>query len=403
MSGLVEILELQKFLKGTGNEIHKKTTPVQLEATLVDITDAVNAIDEVSASAGAHVKKMAEKAKIVIFKSFISKDVLGLLDGFYFNNKTIVEMTNNLKSIFGEKDEKKVKKLANEKFLKMSRLTSGVAQPESFSCFLERLVSTVAVFCTDAAYSCDLVSEKFSENLDKSHKTFLLHFDWDEHVGLALLRAQAAKLDNKGFHKKSEVKVEVRQVSDGGSGVENLVNSEKMKNPENLIFDLTAKLEVFMTKEAESRAQQASAWESRFTALQNSLHESSTHAMSHFPYSVPQYPFVQPNAIFQQQPPPATPPTSATVNNIAPGTVKPKKLKKSGNGENGKKSNFQNRLKTPCFWCGCWFHDSAACEGPDSHAKARCILCGNKAGHFPQARYHHGSVQDRQSVFKSKN
>ena len=402
MSKLVEILELQKFLKGTGNEIQRKTTPVQLEATLVDITDALNAVDEVSADAGAGVKKMADKAKIIIFKSYISKDVLGLLDGFYFNDKTIAEMTTNLKSIFGEKDMKKVKKSANEKFLKMSRLTSGVAQPESFLCFLERLVATVAVFCTDATYSCDLVSEKFTENLDKGHKTFLLHFDWDQHVGLDLLRAQAAKLDKKGFHKKSEVKVEVHQVS-GGSGNENSENSEKMKNPENLISDLTSKLEVFMTKEAESRAQQAASWESRFTALQNSLHESSPHPMSHFSYSAPQYPFLQPNAYFQQQPPPATPPTSATVNNIAPGGKNSKKTKKVGNGENLKKSNFQNRLKTPCFWCGCWFHDSAACEGPDSHAKARCILCGNKPGHFPQARYHHGSDQDRQRVFKAKN
>ena len=400
MSKLVEIFELQKFFQGKGSEISKKTTPVQLEATLVDITDALDAVEEVSSGAGQSVKKCAEKAKIAIFKSFVSKDILGLLDGYYFDNKTVAEMTANLKSIIGEKDEKKEKKMANQKFLKMSRLTSGMAQPESFSSFLERLIVTVAIFCTDATYSCDLVAERFSENLDKGHKLFLLHSDWDQYEGLALLRAQAAKLDNKGLHKKSDVKVEVHQVSGSGSEVDKIENSEKMKNPENLISDLTSKLEVFMTKEAESRAQQAAAWESRFSALQNSIHESSAHTMSHFSYPAPQYPFFAPHHHQQQQPPLATTTPSVAVNKVAPNGQKSEKVKNSKNGE---KTKFQKRNKEPCFFCGCWFHLTAACPGPDAHPKAKCYLCGNKAGHFPQAKYHHGSPQDRQVAFPSKN
>ena len=115
MSHIVTILALLRDFKGSGKEINARTTPVQLKTRLDEIDDAINAVDDVAKDAGEPVKKIAEKSKISIFKSYIHKEILEILDGTYFTDKTVDEMKTNLVKIFGSVDSKKEKKLANEK------------------------------------------------------------------------------------------------------------------------------------------------------------------------------------------------------------------------------------------------------------------------------------------------
>ena len=397
MSQIVTILALLRDFKGSGREINTRTTPVQLKAKIDEIEDAINAIEDVAKEAGEPVKKIAEKSKISIFKSYISKEVLEILDGTYFTDKTVEEMKANLVKIFGSVDSKKAKKEANEKYLKMTRLTTGVALPEPFSDFLERIISTVNAFCDASSYSTSLVEDKFMANLNSDQKNFLRHFDWSE-TGLALLKAQAAKLDLKGFHKK-EVKAEINKISGKSDNLESEYAQKIQKNSEKFFHDLTSQFCNYMTREAENRAKEAAALDARFSSFQKSFENVFSHPMSQFsnpPVSNNQWPSVSSSSQSNQ-----TAPADREVKRVATDQTKSQKSKDSKQNRTSGSRVRPTKMKTPCFWCGCIFHPSEDCKGPDTHPKAKCCLCG-KSGHFPAARFHHGTQADRSQVF-SKN
>ena len=174
----VEILALKNQLKGSGSEINSKTTPAGLQKILKTINEYLEVVDEVSTGAGPKTINMASATKIFIFKSFIHKDILDRCGGVLFADQTIEKMKQNLVKVFGEVDEKMEKKLAQEKFHKITRMTHGLSKPESFSDFLLRLKATVTTFCDASDYANSLIEEKFRSNLDRNQKNFLLFTEY---------------------------------------------------------------------------------------------------------------------------------------------------------------------------------------------------------------------------------
>ena len=194
-----------------------------------------------------------------IFLSGISKDLVSLYDGEYFNvDVSMEQMKLNLKQVIGSPDAKDEEKRHLEEFNSMHRRTEI---DETFTSFLNRLNTKVAELTADS-YGQKLVEIQFERNLREMDQS-ALDFHTLDQTGPALLTKQAEMLDKMKMNRKKAVKVnsvleETNLLESKLDELKNELRQESDKRYEMLLEDIGAKLNQLNASKTETDPQPAS-------------------------------------------------------------------------------------------------------------------------------------------------
>ena len=193
-----------------------------------------------------------------IFLSGISKDLMSLYDGEYFNvDVDIDQMKLNLKQVIGSPDAKEEEKRHLEEFNSMQRRTEI---DETFTSFLNRLKTKASELTADS-YGQKLVEIQFERSLREMDQS-ALDFHTLDQTGGALLTKQAEMLDKMKMNRKKAVKVNsvVEETNLLESKLDELkteLRQESDKRYEMLLEDIGAKLNQLNASKTESNPQPA--------------------------------------------------------------------------------------------------------------------------------------------------
>ena len=193
-----------------------------------------------------------------IFLSGISKDLVSLYDGEYFNvDVSIDQMKLNLKQVIGSPDAKEEEKRHLEEFHSMQRRTEI---DETFTSFLNRLKTKASELTADS-YGQKLVEIQFERSLREMDQS-ALDFHTLDMTGGALLTKQAELLDKMKMNRKKAVKVNsvVEETNLLESKLDELkieLRQESDKRYEMLLEDIGAKLNQLNASKTEPQPQSA--------------------------------------------------------------------------------------------------------------------------------------------------
>jgi len=191
-----------------------------------------------------------------IFLSGISKDLVSLYDGEYFNvDVSIDQMKLNLKQVIGSPDAKDEEKRQLEEFNSMHRRTEI---DETFTSFLDRLKAKAAELTADS-YGQKLVEIQFERNLREMDQS-ALDFHTLDQTGTALLTKQAEMLDKMKMNRKKAVKVnsvleETNLLESKLDDLKNELREESDKRYQMLLEDIGAKLNQLNASKTETQPQ----------------------------------------------------------------------------------------------------------------------------------------------------
>ena len=268
------VLQLTKSRDGlvfTKPIISRATKPGQLSKLIQNVEKPLNRFklvadclitkteDEEEDETNQKVLDLMVELEREIFLSGISKDLVSLYDGEYFNvDVSIEQMKLNLKQVIGSPDAKDEEKRHLEEFNSMHRRTEI---DETFTSFLNRLKTKAAELTADS-YGDKLVEIQFERNLREMDQS-ALDFHTLEQTGAALLTKQAEMLDKMKMNRKKAVKVnsvleETNLLESKLDELKNELRQESDKRYEMLLEDIGAKLNQLNASKTETNPQPAS-------------------------------------------------------------------------------------------------------------------------------------------------
>ena len=268
------VLQLTKSRDGlvfTKPIISRATKPGQLSKLIQNVEKPLNRFklvadclitkteDEEEDETNQKVLDLMVELEREIFLSGISKDLVSLYDGEYFNvDVSIEQMKLNLKQVIGSPDAKDEEKRHLEEFNSMHRRTEI---DETFTSFLNRLKTKAAELTADS-YGDKLVEIQFERNLREMDQS-ALDFHTLEQTGAALLTKQAEMLDKMKMNRKKAVKVnsvleETNLLESKLDELKNELRQESDKRYEMLLEDIGAKLNQLNASKTETDPQPAS-------------------------------------------------------------------------------------------------------------------------------------------------
>ena len=349
-------------------------------AEIGDIGDAFKKGDGTNDPMDAIIGSQVEKAQEQIIRSFLKKDLLDKYNGDYFcTGLGPAVMLSNLDNIVGTLSTREAEQQAENDFVGMTR---RVDMNESFSDFLGRLQEQAKKFISDGTYRNGRVEAQFQKSIREMDQNFLLCAGATcTKIGVEKVKWEAALLDKKSLHKRSEQSV--RSVQEGDPVTKS-------------VMALTRTVDAFISRSEQktdelavqigqmgmdhSRAWQAQAHENERMGRRLADMEQRLMSFASSPM-VPQQPTVHqlqmPKAMAQGQS--KWPDTrGAFSGNMG--------VDKGATGAARTKGG--RRQKEPCFECGLMWHATADCPGP---CKAFCYLCGQQGHTSSSRRYHGGS------------
>ena len=332
-----------------------------------EIGDAFKTGDGANTAVDRIIDSQVEKAQEQIIRSFLKPDLLGKYDGDYFCaglGPTV--MLTNLDNIVGTLSTREAEQQAEDEFMNMTRRAD---MNEPFTAFLGRLQKQANKFITDATYRDGRVEAQFQKSVREMDLTFLLCASATcTAIGIEKVVWEAALLDKKALHKRSERSV--RSVQQGDPVAESVMALTRTVDA--FISRSEQKTDELAGQVGQMGLDQGRAWQAQ--AQQNERMGQRLADMERMLA-------VQHTPVVNQLQVPTEQAKWPKMQGRFPGE------KVADKGTAGKaRRQWGTRQKEPCFECGLIWHATADCPGP---CKAVCYLC-DQPGHTSSSRRHHG-------------